>query len=127
MVIRKFHGFHEPNPKQEKDWLKRITEFAQEHGAFPVQDGGGIERHHVKGRTSSHKKIHVGRWFVLPISFDFHNVLSRNPLNVTHFKKRYEEAFGKQSAQFIEMCEIIREEDGSLPFPDEVLDSIREL
>ncbi|ENC6709545.1 hypothetical protein ABKY54_004151 [Vibrio harveyi] len=124
---RNFHGYHEPSKLQEQKWLERIALFAREHGSFPLQNGGEFELHHVKGRTASHRKQHIGRLFVLPIEFDYHHVLSNNPLNVTHFKKKYEEVFGKQSSQFVHMCEIIREEDGELFISDEALEVIKEL
>jgi hypothetical protein len=124
-MSKNFHGYHAPTQRQEKEWLERITLFAQDYGSFPLQNGGDFERHHVKGRSASNMKIHIGRWFVIPVEFDYHHVLSSHPLNVTHFKKRYEAKFGKQSQQFIQMCEVIRDEDGFLPFPDEVLEAVR--
>ena len=120
-----FHGLHEPTKAQEKAWLNRITEYAQKFGAFPKQTGASFDRHHVKGRTASHNKIHIGRWFVLPVETEYHHVLSKNSLNVTHFKKRYEQAFGSQVEQFLKMANAILEEDGELPFPIEVLDAIK--
>ena len=44
--------------------------------------------------------------------------------NLTHYPKAYEERFGKQAKQFEFMCEVIRDEDGNLPFPDVVLETI---
>ncbi|WP_259556306.1 hypothetical protein [Vibrio harveyi] len=123
--MSKFHGFHEPTKTQEKAWLERIALFAQDYGSFPLQNAGDFELHHVKGRTAAHKKIHIGRWFVLPVQTKYHNVLSPDPLNVTHFKKRYEEKFEKQSKQFENMVATILDEDGELPFPDEVLEAVR--
>ncbi|EGR2972758.1 hypothetical protein ABVY18_004145 [Vibrio parahaemolyticus] len=120
---KKFHGHFEPTPKQEKEWLQRITLYAQQHGSFPQRAQGYFDRHHIKGRTFSHNKIHLGRWLVIPIEQEYHHVLSNNSLNVTHYKSRYEDAFGTQISQFIEMCEQIKNEDGHLPFGDEVINA----
>ncbi|EKC5520942.1 hypothetical protein OP256_001306 [Vibrio parahaemolyticus] len=123
----KFHGEHEPNAKREKKWLERVARYAEQHGSFPERSNGAFDLHHVKGRTFSHKKIHLGRWMVLPIEQDFHAVMSNNPLNVTHYKSRYEEAYGTQVGQFLEMCDQIEQEDGALPFDEAVLQAVMDL
>ncbi len=124
---KKFHGWHEPTPSQEKKWLERVALYAADYGTFPDQNEGAYEMHHVKGRTFSHNKVHLGRWIVLPMQMDFHNVNSNNPFNVTKFKSRYEERYGSQIKQFVNMCEIILDEDGNLPFEQIVLDTARTL
>lgn len=113
-----------PTPKQEKDWLKRITRYAEDHGEFPKQDGLAFDRHHVKGREFKHNKVAIGRWYVIPVAQRYHDVHSNNPWNVTHFKKRYEIEFGTQKDQFIAMCMVITDEDGALPFCDDVMQAI---
>ncbi|EGQ8036377.1 hypothetical protein ACU63D_000288 [Vibrio parahaemolyticus] len=124
---KKFHGHFEPTAKQEKEWLQRITLYAQQHGSFPQRSQGNFDRHHVKGRTFAHKKVHLGRWLVIPVEEEFHHVMSNNPLNVTHYKSRYEEAFGTQIEQFLEMCEQIKNEDGFLPMADQVIIAAKSL
>lgn len=113
-----------PTPKQEKDWLNRITMYAEDHGEFPKQEFEQFDRHHVKGREYKHNKIHIGRWFVLPIAKRFHDIHSNNPWNVSHYPKRYTIEFGNQRDQFTAMCMVIKNEDGELPFGDEVLHAI---
>lgn len=116
-----------PTSSQEKAWLNRITEYAEKHGAFPLYSRYGFERHHVKGREFKHNKCHIGRWLVLPISWANHNVHSNNEFNVTHYPKRYAAEFGRQVDQFVAMCAVIKSEDGTLPFSDEVMAAIMEL
>ena len=115
----------EPTATQEKAWLNRITRYAEEHGAFPKGDTYGFDRHHVVGRTRKENKVHIGKWFVLPIMSDFHDVNSNNEFNVTHWRRRYGIEFGWQTDQFSAMCAVIKSEDGSLPFSLEVYHAIQ--
>lgn len=115
-----------PTAKQEKDWLARITRYAEEHGEFPKQEFISFDRHHVKGREFKHNKVAIGRWYVLPVAKRFHEQ-NNNPWNVTNYPKRYEIEFGKQKDQFVAMCMVIKDEDGELPFIDEVLHAIMDL
>lgn len=117
----------EPTKTQEKQWLARIARYAEEHGAFPLYDTHDFELHHVKGGTFKHNKVHIGRWWVLPIMSRFHNVHSNNLWNVTHWPKRYAIEFGKQRDQFAAMCAVIRSEDNELPFSDEVYLAIMDM
>lgn len=114
------------NPNaMEREWMNRITRFGQENGVFPhLRMANQFDRHHVVGRTYIHNKIEIGHIFILPIEFQYHDIHSNNPFNVTNFRKRYMIEFDSQRNQFAKMCEIIKEEDGELPFPDEVLDAI---
>lgn len=116
-----------PTPAQEKAWLNRVTEYAEKNGAFPDYNIYGFDRHHVKGREFKHKKCHVGRWFVIPVSKKYHDVHSNNEFNVTHYPKRYAAEFGRQVDQFVAMCAVIKSEDRTLPFSDEVMAAIMEL
>lgn len=118
----------QPTVSQEQQWLERITQYARHYGAFPQSEGrGAFDRHHVKGRTYKHNKVDIGRWYVIPVLKEFHDTLSTNKLNVTHFRKAYEEAFNSQLVQFLTMCEVIRIEDGYLPVPAEVMEAIEGL
>lgn len=113
-----------PTAAQEKAWLNRVTEYAQTHGAFPDEETYAFDRHHVLGREGKHNKVHIGRWFVLPISKEYHDTLSNNPLNVTHFRKRFTAEFGNQRDMFAAMCAVIQDEDGQLPFDMDVYHAI---
>ncbi len=112
---------------QERDWYKRIAEYTEKHGEFPLQHFTPYDMHHVKGRKYKHNKVAVGGWFVIPVSKTYHDVNSKNPFNVTHFKKRYEIEFGQQVDQFLAMAMTIRDEDERLPFGDDVLHAIMDL
>lgn len=112
-----------PNAEQKR-WLKRVAQYANDHGCFPLGGFAPFQLHHVAGRSAKHNKVHIGHWFVLPIETSFHDVMSNNPLNVTHFRKRYVNEFGPQAKQFCEMINKIRNEDGIIPFGDDVIDSI---
>ncbi|GAL18547.1 hypothetical protein JCM19235_1970 [Vibrio maritimus] len=114
----------EPNARLEKAWLNRVAEFAQQHGAFPHQANNNIELHHVAGRKAKHNKIHIGKWFVIPMMFDFHNPNSNHPLNVTHYRKRFTDRYGDQRTLWAQMATQILAEDGDLPFDAEVINAI---
>lgn len=116
---------NEPTKTQEKAWLDRVTRYAEEHGAFPKGDTYNFDRHHVVGRTRKENKVHIGKWFVLPIMKKYHDNESNNPFNVTHYRRRFAIEFGWQTDLFAKMCEAIKEEDGSLPFSQEVMDAIQ--
>ena len=115
-----------PTAKQEKEWLARVTRYAEEHGEFPTQDFMAFDRHHVKGREFKHNKVAIGRWYVLPVSKKYHEI-NNNAFNVSSYPRRYESEFGTQRDQFLAMCAVIHSEDGSLPFIDEVLHAIGDL
>ncbi len=117
----------EPTKAQEKSWLERIARYADEYGAFPLSDKYNYQMHHIRGRTYKHNKVHIGRWAVIPIMARFHDVNSNNSWNVTHWPKRYEIEFGRQRDQFYAMCMVIKDEDGELPFSDDVLHAVMEL
>ena len=108
---------------EQKRWHERVRQFADDHGAIPL-GGYRYELHHVKGATFKHNKTHIGEWWVLPIDFDLHNVMSRNPLNVTHFKKRFESEYGTQKELFLSMVEQIENEDGIKYVPFEAISAI---
>ena len=109
---------------QEKAWYDRVARFAEEHGCFPHSNHTAYQMHHVHGRKYKHNKTAIGGWMILPIETQYHDVHSNNPWNVTHFKKRYEIEFGTQKDQFIAMCMVIADEDGALPFCDDVMQAI---
>ncbi len=116
-----------PTAKQESDWLKRITKYAEDYGEFPKQEGRAFDRHHVKGREFKHNKVAIGRWYVLPIAKLYHDSQMGNSFNVTDWPRRYEIEFGDQCDQFLAMAMTIMDEDGSLPFCTDVLNAIWDL
>lgn len=112
---------------QEKAWYKRVAEFADKHGCFPHYSEAQYQMHHVHGRKFKHNKVAVGGWFILPIEAKYHDVHSKNPFNVTHFKRRYEIEFEHQVDQFMAMAMTIKDEDSELPFDNDVLHAIMDL
>lgn len=108
----------------EKKWLSRVAQYAQDHGCFPRGDDCYFDLHHVVGRTCVHNKVHIGAYFVLPIDKKYHDVHSNNPFNVTHFRKRYQIEFANQRDQFSAICAVIRDEDGFLMVPKNVYEQI---
>ncbi len=109
-----------PSKAVEKAWLQRVAEY----GGF-VAGTNNLQIHHCVGREGKHNKYHIGRWFVLPLAFDLHDVSSNNEYNITHHRKAFVEKFGKESELFLEMClDMVREENKPLPFCDGVMDSI---
>ena len=108
----------------ELKWLERVVDFANQHGCFPLMQPGAFQIHHVVGRSGRENKIHIGHWFILPVHFDYHDVNSMNPLNVTHFRRRFTEKFSMQKELFKTMVEKITEEDGENPVPEDVLNAI---
>ena len=109
---------------EQKRWLERVAQYAQDHGGFPHQSGEAVELHHVVGRKGKHNKVEIGEWFVIPVEFQYHNVSSNNPFNVTHWRKRYMLEFGNQRDQFAAMCAVITNEGYPLPFGKDVYNAI---
>jgi len=107
-----------------KKWNQRVRKYADDHGAEPYGDFFNYQIHHVAGASYKHNKVYIGNWFVLPVSFQYHDMSSNDALNVTHHRRHYEEAFGKQSAIWLEMVNVIRDQDGTLPFSDEVIEAV---
>ncbi|BAV81114.1 hypothetical protein [Vibrio phage CKB-S2] len=116
-----------PTVNQERDWLNQIQQFVINHGSFPKSARGKWQHHHLFGRKARHSGKEIGRWAVLPIEVKFHDVLSTNPNNITHFKKNYIESFGSDVTQFLMMCQTIEAEQGQLAIPQDILEAIAEL
>ena len=107
-----------PTKPEEKSWLQRIAD----HGCV-ITGQSNIQLHHCVGREGKQDKYHIGRWFVLPLAFELHDVSSNNPLNVTHHRKAFVEAYGKECDLFWEMCMSFKRQD-PLPFDAMVLKAI---
>jgi len=102
-----------------KQWLGIIAEYG------PVIEGSGpIQLHHVVGRTYKHNKVLIGPWFVLPLPWQYHDVHSNDPLNVTHYRHRFTDFFGQQSELFNKMCVDMENSGIVLPFDNAVMAAI---
>jgi len=104
-----------PTKAQEKAWLQRVAE----HGCV-INGQSVIQLHHCVGREGKHNKYHIGRWFVLPLSVELHDVSSDHPHNVTHHRKEFVKTFGLESDLFGEMCFEMNAVE-RLPFDSDVL------
>jgi len=107
-----------PSKAVEKAWLQRVADYT-----CAVTEQSNIQIHHCVGREGKHNKYHIGRWFVLPLAFDLHDVSSNNEYNITHHRKAFIEKYGLESDIFSEMCSWM-EGDGELPFDQDVRDAI---
>jgi len=108
-----------PTRKSEKAWLSRVAD----HGCVATRQSN-IQLHHSVGREGKQNKYHIGRWFVLPLAFDLHDVSSNEPLNITHHRKSFIEYYGLESKLFFRMCKML-ENDGPLPFNADVMAAIQ--
>lgn len=101
-----------------KQWMSTLAEYG------PVIEGSGpVQLHHVLGRTYKNNKILIGPWFILPLPWQYHDVHSNDPLNVTHHKHLFTQEFGLQCNLFAEMVETLQDRGYKVPSHD-VLDSI---
>jgi len=106
-----------PTKAEEKAWLSRVAE----HGCV-ITGQSNIQLHHCVGREGKHNKFHIGRWFVLPLAFELHDVSSDDRLNVTHHRKDFVRAHGPECWLFSDMCIVMGVD--TLPFDDDVLSAI---
>ena len=83
-----------------------------------------VQLHHVCGRAYRNNKVLIGPWFLLPLCMRLHDVGSNDPYNVTHYPKKFAETFGTQKDLFLDMCKKLVSGGMTLPFGDDVLDSI---
>jgi len=101
-----------PNAKQKR-WMARVADYG-----CVVSGNSNIQIHHCVGRTAKHNKIAVGHWFILPLSFELHDVSSNNEYNVSKCKNAFIDEFGEENELFMKMfVELIKQESES-PFPD---------
>ena len=115
------------NAKQ-KQFMSDIVEFVKDSGWLQFVYGheysySALELHHVTGRASKHNKIPIGHWFIIPVPFELHNVLSDNTLNVTHFKHNFTSQFGSQSHIFKRLIDGMKVNGYEIP-PEEVVTAI---
>lgn len=107
-----------PTKAEEKAWLQRVAEYG-----CVVTGQSNIQIHHCVGREGKQDKCHIGRWFVLPLAFELHDVSSNHPLNITHHRKRFIEEYDLECILFWNMCLEI-EKIAPLPFGREELQAI---
>lgn len=108
-----------------KDWLRRVADYACTHGCFPLKQDCGFQLHHSVGRTGRQNKVDIGHWFIIPVQVDYHDVNSNNPLNITHHRRKYTDAFMLESMQWLAMIRTIQQEDaGHLPFGEDVINAV---
>jgi hypothetical protein len=108
---------------EHRKFREAIAIYVETKGALPEAHGGPWQMHHVVGGSYVQDKVHIGEWFLLPIESEFHDPGSNNPLNVTHFRKRFCKQFGSQRALFL--CMTRRMEDmGLLIPPPRVMEAI---
>lgn len=105
---------------ENKAWMDRVTQY----GCVITGANNGIVRHHPLGRKAKKNKYWIGQRFVYCLYWELHEVRSDHPLNVSYHKNAFIDAYGKESDIFYKMCMRIKEQDGSLPFPDEELQAI---
>lgn len=76
-----------------------------------------VEIHHCAGRTAAHDKVHIGHWWILPLTSEEH--------------ARYVPEWGKrrkfmEKTLFGAVCKLIVRRGGVLPFGDDVATAIQE-
>jgi hypothetical protein len=64
----------QPNAKQ-KQWREAVRELGS------IISGGPAVIHHPVGRTAKHNKVHIGHWWVLPLTDDEHKALHNGALD----------------------------------------------
>lgn len=115
-----------PTVEQEQNWLNQINRFVMENGSYPRGRAASAkwQFHHMFGRKARHSGKEVGRWAVIPIEFDYHDISSNEKNNITNFPKRYAEKFGSDIDQFLVMCQAIEEQQGKIEIPSDILEAI---
>tara|TARA_R110002096_G_scaffold322008_2_gene516124 strand:+ start:1666 stop:2034 length:369 start_codon:yes stop_codon:yes gene_type:complete len=103
---------------QQKQWMDDITTWADNGGLEFLYDEyttKPFQRHHVLGRAAKHNKVAIGHWFILPVPFELHDVMSNHKYNVTHHKKKFVAKFGFQSHLFATMVYDMEQEEYEVP------------
>lgn len=106
-----------PNAAQKHwhDWLKQQR--------CPV-NGKPTALHHAVGSTAKHRKIHIGQWFCIGISYEAH----QGPHGIHSDKTIFPEGWGKKRLEiekFIFSKQLLNYElETSANIPLEVIDAI---
>lgn len=115
-----------PTQQQESDWLSMVAS----HGCVILSPRAGapitrgIQLHHPGGREMKQNKLYIGRWFVIPLAWRYHDVHSDDPIHVDKHKEAFISEFGKQSQLFKTMCDNLVSRGYTLPFGDDVMQAI---
>lgn len=86
-----------------------------------------LQLHHLEGREFKIDKKNVGHWLVIPLTFRLHDVSSNDPLNVTHHKNNFYDAFGTGYELFykaVENAKNINPKANCFP-PEWVMESVK--
>lgn len=102
-------------PKAIKDWEDAVRAYG-----CVVTSETAVELHHVVGRKYKLEKVLIGPYFILPLCWRLHGVLSNDPRNVTHFRHRFTEEYGLQRDLFAKMCDDMAENGIMVPVPPEI-------
>ena len=101
-----------------KAWERQVREYG-----CVVTRRCDVQLHHVAGRTYRHNKVHIGRYFILPLCWDLHDVHSNHPHNVTHWRHTFTDEYGTQRDLFAQMCADMQEDGLEIP-PTNILEVI---
>tara|TARA_R110000851_G_scaffold133381_3_gene268208 strand:- start:10859 stop:11206 length:348 start_codon:yes stop_codon:yes gene_type:complete len=107
-------------PKAVQDWEDTVRAIG-----CVITGQNDVQIHHVHGRTYKNNKILIGPWLILPLCIRLHDVHSNDPLNVTHYPKKFGLEYGLQKDIFLDMCDNLENDGIILPFGDDVIESIR--
>lgn len=104
----------------EKRWLQTVSEYG------PVVPGAGpTQIHHIFGRTYRQNKVEIGHWAILPLPWQFHDVASNDPCNVTHYRHKFVGKFGTQRDLFDQMLKNMEFRGIIHGVPGDVIDAIK--
>lgn len=110
-----------PTQKQIKTWLDMVADFG-----CVISGCSQIVIHHSVGRTYVKDKVRIGELFILPLEPIFHDN-GDYPLNVTHHRKDFVEAFGMETYLFQIMVNRMVDKGWVIPFDDIYLNIIQKV
>lgn len=104
---------------------KRWEDSVRELGCIATRaDPAHVQVHHVAGFTYQHMGETIGPWFVLPIHWSLHDPNSGDPMNVTHYPKRFCEKYGTQAQLFAKVVYAMSFRGIEIPFSMDVYNAI---
>lgn len=110
----------QPNQVQ-KDW----RELLRDRGSVisGLYEPEPIRAHHVAGRTAMHDGVHIGHWFLLPLTDTEHKLLHASPSTFEMLALGFNPA-GRWDCEKFLFFRLIRELEGFCTPPDDVLKAI---